>query len=60
MLVYCLPSYIGFLLVMWVAFTFVISLYFSWVVRKTGSLLGVALSHGIINIMLFIVAQFYF
>ncbi len=39
---------------------FGIALFFGWVVKKTGSLLGVSLSHGIINILLFIVAPFFF
>jgi membrane protease YdiL (CAAX protease family) len=43
-----------------VAFVFVVALFFGWVVKKTGSLLGVALSHGLTNIILFIVAPFYF
>jgi membrane protease YdiL (CAAX protease family) len=43
-----------------VAFVFCVALFFGWVVKKTGSLFGVTLSHGIINIMMFIVAPFYF
>jgi len=43
-----------------VFFVFAIALFFGWVVKKTGSLLGVSLSHGITNIMLFIVAPFFF
>jgi membrane protease YdiL (CAAX protease family) len=43
-----------------VIFVFGIALFFGWVVKKTGSLLGVSLSHGITNIMLFIVAPFFF
>jgi membrane protease YdiL (CAAX protease family) len=38
-----------------VAFVFVVALFFGWVVAKTGSLLGVTLSHGIANIVLYIV-----
>ncbi|MBK5190531.1 MAG: CPBP family intramembrane metalloprotease, partial [Methanosarcinales archaeon] len=33
---------------------------FSVVVRKTGSLYGVSVSHGIINIVLFLIAPAYF
>ncbi|MFC1847165.1 lysostaphin resistance A-like protein [Chloroflexota bacterium] len=43
-----------------VAFVFVVALFFGWVVKKTGSLFGVTLSHGLTNIILFIVAPFYF
>ncbi len=52
--------HIGFLSWIDVAFVFGVALFFGWVVKKTGSLLGVTLSHGITNIVLFIVAQFYF
>ena len=43
-----------------IAFVFVIALFFGWVVNKTGSLFGVTLSHGIANIVLFLVAPFFF
>lgn len=43
-----------------VVFVFGVALLFGWIVKKTGSLLGVTLSHGITNIMLFIVAPFFF
>lgn len=43
-----------------VAFVFAVALFFGWIVKKTGSLLGVTLSHGLTNIILFIVAPFYF
>jgi membrane protease YdiL (CAAX protease family) len=39
-----------------IVFVFVIALFFGWIVKKTGSLFGVTLSHGLTNIMLFIVA----
>jgi membrane protease YdiL (CAAX protease family) len=42
-----------------VLFVFVIALFFGWVVKKTGSLLGVTLSHGITNIVLYLVAPFF-
>ncbi|NMX21968.1 hypothetical protein C5S30_05965 [ANME-1 cluster archaeon GoMg4] len=32
---------------------------FSVVVRKTGSLYGVSISHGVINIVLFLIAPYY-
>lgn len=42
-----------------VAFVFVVGLFFGWVVYKTGSLLGVILSHGITNIILYLIAGFF-
>jgi membrane protease YdiL (CAAX protease family) len=38
-----------------VVLVFGIALFFGWVVKKTGSLLGVTLSHGIANIALYLV-----
>ena len=38
-----------------VTFVFVIALFFGWVVKKTGSLFGVTLSHGMTNITLYII-----
>jgi membrane protease YdiL (CAAX protease family) len=35
-----------------------VGLFFGWVVKKTGSLLGVALAHGVINIGLYLVIPF--
>ena len=43
-----------------IAFVFVIALFFAWVVKRTGSLLGVTLSHGITNIVLYLVAPLFF
>ena len=37
-------------------FVFGVALLFGWIVKKTGSLLGVSLCHGVINIVFFIVA----
>ena len=34
---------------------FLVGLFFGWIVNRTGSLLGVTLSHGIINISLYLV-----
>ena len=36
-------------------FVFAVAMFFGWVVNKTGSLLGVTLSHGVTNIMLFVI-----
>lgn len=52
--------HMGFLSWIDVAFVFAIALFFGWVVHKTKSLFGVILCHGIINIVLFIIAPFYF
>lgn len=52
--------YIGFLSVLWVAFAFVISLYFGWIVKVTKSILGVALAHGVCNIVLYLIFPFFF
>ena len=52
--------HIGFLSWVDVILVFAIALFFGWVVNKTRSLFGVILCHGIINIILFIVAPFYF
>jgi len=41
-------------------FVFVVALFFGWVVKKTGSLFGVTLAHGLINIVLYLVAPFFF
>ena len=43
-----------------IVFVFVIALFFSWVVKKTGSLFGVTLAHGITNIVLFLIAPLLF
>ena len=52
--------HIGFLSWIDVAFVLVIATFFGWVVKKTGSLLGVTLSHGITNIVLYLVAPLFF
>lgn len=41
-----------------IVFVFGIAVFFSWVVNKTGSLLGVTLSHGLANIVLYLIAPF--
>ena len=43
-----------------IIFVFLISLFFGWVVKKTGSLAGVVLSHGIANCVLFLVMPLIF
>ena len=48
--------HVGFLSWLGVTFVFFVSLFFGWVVKKTGSILGVAISHGITNIVLYLIA----
>ena len=48
--------HMGFLSWIDVTFVFIVALFFGWVVKKTWSLLGVTLSHGITNIVLYLVA----
>jgi membrane protease YdiL (CAAX protease family) len=43
-----------------IGFVFVVGLFYGWVVKKTGSLFGVVLSHGITNVVLFLVAPLLF
>lgn len=43
-----------------IVFVFVVALFFGWVVQRTGSILGVALAHGITNIVLYLIAPFIF
>ncbi len=52
--------HIGFLSLIDVVFVFAVALFFGWVVKKTGSLLGVTLAHGITNILLYLVVPFLF
>jgi membrane protease YdiL (CAAX protease family) len=42
-----------------VAFVFIVALFFGWVVKRTGSLFGVSLSHGITNFMLYMVIPYF-
>ena len=51
--------HLGFLSWIDVAFVFVVALFFGWVVSKTGSLLGVTLSHGVTNAVLYLVVPFF-
>ena len=41
-----------------IIFVFMVAVFFGWVVKKTGSLLGVTLAHGLTNIMLYLVMPF--
>jgi hypothetical protein len=50
--------HIGYLSAVDVLFVFAIGLFFALMVKKTGSLLGVSLSHGITNIFLFLIIPF--
>ena len=52
--------HMGFLSWIDVVFVFAVALLFGWVVKKTGSLLGVTLSHGLANIILLLVAPLFF
>ncbi len=52
--------HIGFHSVLDVLFVFGVAMFFGWAVKKTGSLLGVTLAHGLTNIMLFLVLPFFF
>ncbi len=52
--------HMGFLSWIDVVFVFVVALFFGWVVKRTGSLLGVTLAHGLTNIGLYLVVPFLF
>ncbi len=52
--------HMGFLSWLDILFVFAVSMFFGGVVKKTGSLLGVTLAHGITNILLFLVMPFVF
>jgi len=41
-------------------FVLAVALFFGWAVKKTGSILGVSLSHGLVNIFLFLIFPFVF
>ena len=43
-----------------IAFVFAVAVYFGWVVKRTGSLLGVSLAHGIANSILYLIIPFFF
>lgn len=50
--------HIGYLSVVDVAFVFGVGLLFGWIVKKTGSIFGVTLAHGLANITLYLVFPF--
>ncbi|MDD5039398.1 MAG: CPBP family intramembrane metalloprotease, partial [Dehalococcoidales bacterium] len=50
--------HIGYLSWIDVIFVFLVGLFFSWSVKKTGSLLGVIISHGITNTVLYLIVPF--
>lgn len=50
--------HIGYLSVVDVVFVFGVGI-FAWAVKKTGSILGVTLSHGITNIVLYLILPFF-
>lgn len=39
---------------------FFIALFFAWAVKKSGSIVGVSLAHGVTNVVLFLIAPFFF
>ena len=43
-----------------ILFVFGVAVYFGWVVKRTGSLLGVTLCHGVINVCLLLIIPNYF
>lgn len=47
--------HLGFLAIADVLYVFAIALLFSWVAKKSGSLLGVSLSHGLSNVFLYVI-----
>ncbi len=51
--------HVGHLSAIDVVLVFFIALFFSWVVSRTGSLLGVSLSHGMTNICLYLIIPFF-
>ncbi len=51
--------HVGYKSVQDVAFVFVVAMVFGWVVRRTGSLFGVTLAHGLTNVILFMVMPFW-
>jgi uncharacterized protein len=38
-----------------IVFVFLVSIFFGWIVKKTGSIIGVSVSHGLLNIALYLV-----
>ena len=52
--VYCVLQ-IGYGSLYHIIFTLLVALYFGWVVRVTGSIIGVSISHGLLNVGLFLI-----
>ncbi|MGB9879709.1 MAG: lysostaphin resistance A-like protein [Anaerolineae bacterium] len=50
--------HVGYKSLLDVLFVFGVALFFGYVVKKTGNILGVSLAHGLTNIVLFLVAPF--
>lgn len=50
--------HIGYLSVVDVGLVLIAGLFFGWIVQKAGTLMGVALSHGITNILLYLIVPF--
>jgi membrane protease YdiL (CAAX protease family) len=50
--------HIGYMLFVDVVFVFFVGLFFTWIVWRTRSLLGVTVAHGLTNIVLFLVMPF--
>lgn len=51
--------HIGYQSILDVVFVFLVALYFGFVAQRTGSLLGVTISHGLTNIGLFLIFPFF-
>ena len=51
--------HVGFYSILDVIFVLLVSLIFAATVKKTGSLIGVILSHGLANTILFLIAPFF-
>jgi len=52
--------HIGYLSILDLGLVFVVGLFFGIVVNKTGSIFGVTVSHGLTNVILYLVAPFVF
>lgn len=48
-------SQIGYGIALHVLFTFIVGLFYGWVVKKTGSIIGVSISHGLINVGMYLI-----
>ena len=52
--------HVGFLSWVDVIFVFGVAMLFAWIVKRTGSLLGVTLAHALTNVTLYLIAPFIF